>query len=64
MKDGNKSDKVDARKLAYLLRGGYLRSFYQGENAMWCAMAAGSWSWKPSFGRDRGSEPLPPTNRC
>ncbi len=26
MKQGNKSDKIDARKLADLLRGGYLRS--------------------------------------
>src|SRR5207245_3929129 len=25
MKEGNKSDKIDARKLADLLRGGYLR---------------------------------------
>ena len=26
LKEGNKSDKIDARKLADLLRGGYLRS--------------------------------------
>src|SRR5260370_8977777 len=30
MKEGNKSDKIDARKLADLLRGGYLRSVYHG----------------------------------
>ena len=34
MKEGNKSDKVDARKLADLLRGGYLRSIYHGENGL------------------------------
>jgi transposase len=34
MKEGNKSDKIDARKLADLLRGGYLRSVYHGENGM------------------------------
>src|ERR1017187_8458480 len=34
MKEGNKSDKVDARKLADLLRGGYLRSVYHGENGL------------------------------
>ncbi|PYX59148.1 MAG: hypothetical protein DMG76_06725, partial [Acidobacteria bacterium] len=32
MKEGNKSDKIDARKLANLLRGGYLRAVYHGEN--------------------------------
>ena len=31
---GNKSDKIDARKLADLLRGGYLRSVYHGENGL------------------------------
>jgi hypothetical protein len=31
---GNKSDKIDARKLTDLLRGGYLRSVYQGENGL------------------------------
>jgi len=34
LKEGNKSDKVDARKLADLLRGGYLRSVYHGENGV------------------------------
>jgi len=34
LKDGNKSDKIDARKLADLLRGGYLRSVYHGENGL------------------------------
>src|SRR6202521_1022789 len=34
MKRGNKSDKIDARKLADLLRGGYLRSVYHGENGL------------------------------
>jgi transposase len=34
MKKGNKSDKIDARKLADLLRGGYLRSVYHGENGL------------------------------
>jgi len=31
LKEGNKSDKVDARKLADLLRTGMLRPVYQGE---------------------------------
>src|SRR5215467_5854573 len=34
MKEGNKSDKIDARKLADLLRGGYLRSVYHGEHGL------------------------------
>src|SRR6202049_4774549 len=34
MKQGNKSDKIDARKLADLLRGGYLCSVYHGENGL------------------------------
>src|SRR5450755_4481840 len=34
MKEGNKSDKIDARKLADLLRGGYLSSVYHGENGL------------------------------
>jgi hypothetical protein len=34
LKEGNKSDKIDARKLADLLRGGYLRSVYPGENGL------------------------------
>ena len=33
-KEGNKSDKIDARKLADLLRGGYLRAVYHGENGL------------------------------
>ena len=34
LKDGNRSDKIDARKLADLLRGGYLRPAYHGENGL------------------------------
>ena len=34
MKQGNKSDKIDACKLADLLRGGYLRSVYRGEHGL------------------------------
>src|SRR5476649_282587 len=34
MKEGSKSDKIDARKLADLLRGGYLSSVYHGENGL------------------------------
>jgi len=34
LKEGNKSDKIGARKLADLLRGGYLRSVYHGENGL------------------------------
>ena len=33
-KEGKKRDKIDARKLADLLRGGYLRSVYPGENGL------------------------------
>ncbi len=34
LKEGNKSDKVDARKLAELLRSGMLRPVYHGENGL------------------------------
>jgi transposase len=34
LKEGSKSDKIDARKLADLLRGGYLRSVYHGERGL------------------------------
>jgi transposase len=34
MKQGNKSDNIDARKLADLLRGGYLCSVYHGEHGL------------------------------
>lgn len=34
LKEGSKSDKIDARKLAELLRGGYLRPVYHGENGI------------------------------
>lgn len=34
LKEGNKSDKIDARKLADLLRGGFLCSVYHGENGL------------------------------
>ena len=34
LKDGSKSDKVDARKLAELLRSGMLRPVYHGENGL------------------------------
>ena len=34
MKEGSKSDKIDARKLAELLRGGLLRPVYHGENGL------------------------------
>src|SRR2546427_666615 len=33
LKDGNKSDRIDARKLAELLRGNQLKSVYHGETA-------------------------------
>src|SRR5438094_5096807 len=33
-KEGSKSDKVDARKLAELLRTGMLRPVYHGENGL------------------------------
>jgi hypothetical protein len=31
LKDGNKSDRIDARKLAELLRGNQLKSVYQSQ---------------------------------
>jgi len=34
LKEGNKSDKVDARKLAELYRTGMLRPVYHGENGL------------------------------
>lgn len=34
LKEGNKSDQIDARKLAELLRGGLLRPVYHGENGI------------------------------
>ena len=34
LKEGSKSDKVDARKLAELLRAGMLRPVYHGENGV------------------------------
>ena len=34
LKEGSKSDKVDARKLADLLRTGMLRPVYHGENGL------------------------------
>jgi transposase len=34
LKEGSKSDKLDARKLAELLRGGLLRPVYHGENGL------------------------------
>src|SRR6201993_311658 len=34
LKQGNKSDRIDARKLAELLRGNYLRSVYHGETGV------------------------------
>jgi transposase len=34
LKEGSKSDKIDARKLAELLRGGLVRPVYHGENGL------------------------------
>ena len=34
LKEGSKSDKIDARKLAELLRGGHLRPVYHGANGI------------------------------
>ena len=34
MKDGSKSDRIDARKLAELLRGGQLKPVYHGEHGL------------------------------
>src|SRR5271165_3108459 len=34
LKEGNKSDKIDARKLADLLRGNHLKPVYHGEQGL------------------------------
>ena len=34
LKEGNKGDRIDARKLAELLRGNHLQPVYQGENGL------------------------------
>jgi transposase len=34
LKEGNKSDKIDARKLTHLLRGNFLSAVYHGENGI------------------------------
>ena len=34
LKEGSKSDRIDARKLAELLRGGLLRPVYHGETGL------------------------------
>jgi hypothetical protein len=34
LKEGSKSDKIDARRLAELLRSGMLRAVYLGENGL------------------------------
>ena len=34
LKDGNKGDKIDARKMADLLRGDHLKSVYHGDNGV------------------------------
>ena len=34
LKEGSKDDRVDARKLSELLRGGLLRAVYHGENGL------------------------------
>ena len=34
MKDGSKSDRIDARKLAELLRGNQLHPVYHGEHGV------------------------------
>jgi transposase len=34
LKDGNKSDRIDARKLAELLRGNQLKPVYHGETGV------------------------------
>ena len=34
LKDGSKSDRIDARKLAELLRGNHLSPIYHGENGV------------------------------
>jgi transposase len=41
LKSGNKSDKIDARKLAELLRAGLLSPVYHGENSTWTVKQLG-----------------------
>jgi len=42
LKAGNKSDRIDARKLAELLRGNHLKAVYHGENGRAHAAGAGA----------------------
>jgi hypothetical protein len=49
LKEGNKSDKVDARKLADLLRTGMLRPVYHGENGKIAAIALTLWKKEERF---------------
>jgi hypothetical protein len=52
LKDGSKGDKIDARKLAELLRGGYLKPVYHGDNGLrtyrsWAIPCAGTQVYAP-----------------
>ncbi len=60
LKEGGKNDKVDARKLADLLRGGLLRPVHHGENGLRTLKDNGSTyalrqfgfaSWQQQLGR-------------
>jgi transposase len=45
LKDGNKSDRIDARKLAELLRGNQLKPVYHGETGVRMLREAQRFSW-------------------
>jgi hypothetical protein len=62
LKEGNKSDKVDARKLVELLRAGLLRPVYHGENGLRTLKELANQTTehhKPLFWRDIAAK-LPP----
>ena len=55
-KEGSKSDKVDARKLAELLRSGMLRAVYHGENGLRTLREVGAELSDHRQGFNRGHE--------
>jgi transposase len=57
LKDGSKSDRIDARKLAELLRGNQLTSVYHGEHGMRTLKGIGS----QLCNHYEGSRPLQPS---
>src|SRR5215472_15390408 len=55
LKEGNKSDKIDAQKLANLLRTGMLRPVYHGEHGLRTLRELGRPGSEPGDESDQGS---------